>query len=81
LHGAGLIGYTQVSGQLAYYGDSCPGRGITIYANGEHVFMIVAGLRFDTRSDSEGVSGPRWKMAAPEASVLPKFAVGHPAGI
>jgi hypothetical protein len=81
LHGAGLLGYTQVSGQLAYYGDSGPGRWITIYANDEHVFMIVAGLRYDTRSDPEGVSGPRWKMAAPEASILPKFAVRHPAGL
>jgi cell wall-associated NlpC family hydrolase len=81
LHGAGLLGYTQVSGQLASYGDSGPGRWITIYANAEHVFMIVAGLRFDTRSDPEGVSGPRWKMAAPEAAILPKFAVRHPAGL
>jgi hypothetical protein len=81
LHGAGLLGYTQVSGQLAYFGDSGPGRWITIYANDEHVFMVVAGLRFDTRNDPEHVSGPRWKMAAPEASVLPKFEVRHPAGL
>jgi len=43
--------------------------------------MVVAGLRFDTRNDPEHVSGPRWKMAAPEAGVLPKFAVRHPAGL
>jgi cell wall-associated NlpC family hydrolase len=81
LHGADLLGYTQVSGQLAHYGDPGPGRWITIYANAEHVFMTVAGLRFDTRNDPEHVSGPRWKMAAPEASILPKFAVRHPAGL
>ena len=81
LHGADLLGYTQVSGQLAHYGDPGPGRWITIYANAEHVFMVVAGLRFDTRNNLEGVSGPRWKMAAPEATVLPKFAVRHPAGL
>jgi cell wall-associated NlpC family hydrolase len=81
LHGAGLLDYTMVSGQLADYGEPGPGRWITIYANDEHVFMIVAGLRYDTRSDPEGVSGPRWKMAAPEASILPKFAVRHPAGL
>jgi cell wall-associated NlpC family hydrolase len=81
LHGGGLVGYTQVSGQLAGYGDPGPGRWITIYANAEHVFMVVAGLRFDTRNDPEHVSGPRWKMAAPEASILPKFAVRHPAGL
>lgn len=81
LHGADLLGYTQVSGQLAHYGDPGPGKWITIYANAEHVFMVVAGLRFDTRNDPEHVSGPRWKMAAPEASILPKFAVRHPAGL
>ena len=81
LHGAGLLSYTMVSGQLAGFGDSGPGRWITIYANAEHVFMVVAGLRFDTRNDPEGVSGPRWKMAAPEYRVLPKFAVRHPVGL
>ena len=81
LHGAGLLGYTMVSGQLAGWGDPGPGRWITIYANAEHVFMVVAGLRFDTRNNPEHVSGPRWKMAAPEASILPKFAVRHPAGL
>jgi cell wall-associated NlpC family hydrolase len=78
LHGADLLGYTQVSGQLAHYGDSGPGKWITIYANAEHVFMVIAGLRFDTRNDPEHVSGPRWKMAAPEARILPQFAVRHP---
>jgi hypothetical protein len=81
LHGADLLGYTQVSGQLAHYGSPGPGRWITIYANAEHVFMVVAGLRFDTRNNPEHVSGPRWKMAAPEATILPKFAVRHPAGL
>jgi cell wall-associated NlpC family hydrolase len=81
LHGAGLLGYTMVSGQLADWGDPGPGRWITIYANAEHVFMVVAGLRFDTRNDPEHISGPRWKMAAPEHRILPKFAVRHPPGL
>jgi hypothetical protein len=81
LHGANLLGYTQVSGQLAHFGSPGPGRWITIYANTEHVFMVVAGLRFDTRNDPAGTSGPRWKMAAPEAAIVPKFSVRHPAGL
>jgi hypothetical protein len=81
LHGADLLGYTQVSGQLAHYGDPGPGRWITIYANAEHVFMVVAGLRYDTRNDPEHITGPRWKMAAPESTILPKFSVRHPAGL
>jgi hypothetical protein len=81
LHGANLLSYTQVSGQLAHFGTPGPGRWITIFANAEHVFMVVAGLRFDTRNDPEHITGPRWKMAAPEASILPKFSVRHPAGL
>jgi len=81
LHGAGLLATTMVSGQLAGWGE--PGRGewITIYANDEHVFMVVAGLRFDTRNDPPGVSGPRWKLASPEPRILPHFIVRHPAGL
>lgn len=81
LHGANLLDVTQVSGQLAHYGEPGPGKWITIYANAEHVFMVVAGLRFDTRNNIGNISGPRWKMAAPEATILPKFAVRHPAGL
>lgn len=78
LHGAGLLDTTMVSGQLASYGSPGPGRWITIYANKEHVFMVVAGLRFDTRSDPPGVSGPRWHRAWADPR---KFTARHPAGL
>ena len=42
LHGAGLLETTIVSGQLAYWGDAGPGDWITVYANADHVFMVVA---------------------------------------
>lgn len=78
LHGAGLLETTMVSGQLAYWGDAGPGRWITVYANAEHVFMVVAGLRFDTRGDVPGESGPRWKMARADPR---RFVARHPAGL
>jgi hypothetical protein len=81
LHGAGLLATTMVSGQLAGWGEPGPGRWITIYANDEHVFMVVAGLRFDTRNNPPGISGPRWKQASPEPRILPRFKVRHPAGL
>ena len=81
LHGAGLLATTMVSGQLAHWGDGGVGRWITLYANAEHVFMVVAGLRFDTREDLPGESGPRWKMAEPDPRILGRFAVRHPAGL
>lgn len=78
LHGAGLLDWTMVSGQLEAWGESGPGRWITVYANREHVFMFVAGLRFDTRGNPAGVSGPRWHRAAVDTR---KFAARHPSGL
>jgi hypothetical protein len=77
LHGGGMLETTMVSGQLAYWGEGGPGRWITVYANDEHVYMVVAGLRFDTRDDPPGVSGPRWHAER----VSPRnFVARHPLG-
>ncbi len=54
LHGADLLEVTMVSGQLAAWGEAGIGRWITVYANSHHVFMVVAGLRFDTRDAPPG---------------------------
>jgi hypothetical protein len=78
LHAAGLLDQTMVSGQLAYWGGGGIGRWITVYANNEHVFMVIAGLRFDTREDPPGVNGPRWHRARVEPS---GFAARHPTGL
>ncbi len=78
LHGADLLGVTMVSGQLASWEDPGLGRWITVYANSEHVFMVVAGLRFDTRDAPAGVSGPRWHRASVDSGA---FAARHPAGL
>jgi hypothetical protein len=78
LHGAGLVGSTMVSGQLAGWGVPGVGRWITIYANAEHVFMVVAGLRYDTRDDPPGISGPRWHQPLADPS---GFVARHPAGL
>jgi hypothetical protein len=78
LHGAGLLGVTMVSGQLEYWGGAGTGRWISVYANRQHVFMVVAGLRFDTRGNPAGVSGPRWHRGW----VVPNgFTVRHPPGL
>jgi hypothetical protein len=74
LHGAGMLGVTMVSGQLEYWGEPRAGRWISVYANQEHVFMVVAGLRFDTRDNPPGVSGPRWHRGWVEPS---GFTVRH----
>jgi hypothetical protein len=78
LHAAGLLDQTMVSGQLAYWGESGIGRWITVYANDQHVFMVIAGLRFDTRDDPPGINGPRWKQAKVDAR---RFVARRPASL
>jgi len=78
LHGGALLGTTMVSGQLAYWGAAGAGEWITVYANAKHVYMEVAGLRYDTRDDPPGVSGPRWHTVLVDS---PNFAVRHAAGL
>ena len=77
LASAGLINQTMDSTQLAQWGAPGPGKWITIYANGGHAFMYVAGLRFDT-SGRDGPHGSRWQTA-PRS--LAGFAVRHPPGL
>ena len=78
LHGAGMLEATMVSGQLAYWGEAGVGRWITVYANAKHVDMEIAGLRFDTRGNLPGVSGPRWHLEMVEPR---NFVARHPAGL
>jgi cell wall-associated NlpC family hydrolase len=78
LHGAGLLDTTMVSGQLADWGEAGAGRWITVYANSDHVYMVVAGLRYDTRDDPLGTSGPRWHPAGVDSK---SFVARHPVGL
>ncbi|HET7485253.1 MAG TPA: hypothetical protein VFJ64_07725 [Solirubrobacterales bacterium] len=78
LHAAGMLEQTVVSGQLESWGEAGVGRWITVYANAEHTYMAIAGLRFDTRDDPPGVSGPRWHMGSVDGR---KFVARHPAGL
>jgi len=78
LHGGGLLDTTMVSGQLAYWGLGGLGRWITVYANYDHVYMVIAGLRFDTRGNPPGVTGPRWHTDKVDPG---KFVARHPAGL
>lgn len=76
LHGANLLDGPLVSGSFAHWGDAGPGSWVTIYANGGHVFMIVAGLRFDTSGQRQ--AGTRWQ---PAPRRVRGFAVRHPVGL
>jgi peptidoglycan hydrolase-like protein with peptidoglycan-binding domain len=76
LHGAGLLETSMPSGGFMDWGDPGPGLWITLYANGGHIFMTVAGLRFDTSGKS--ASGSRWQTDMRSAS---GYTVVHPPGL
>ena len=64
LHAGGVFGATaEVSGELESYGEAGPGRWVTVYANSEHAFMYVAGIRFDTSYNGTD-TGPNKNQAA-----------------
>jgi cell wall-associated NlpC family hydrolase len=65
------------SGEFAHWGARGRGRWITIYANAGHVYMYVAGLRFDT-SGRSGPRGSRWQTAPRSGR---GFVVRHPPGL
>jgi hypothetical protein len=76
LAAAGLLDRPLTSGLFMRYGAEGPGDWITIYANDGHVFMVVAGLRFDT--SGQGRAGTRWQAASRPAG---GFAVRHIPGL
>jgi cell wall-associated NlpC family hydrolase len=76
LAGAGLLGRPLTSGLFMNYGAPGPGHWITIYASPGHIFMYVAGLRFDT--SGQGRAGTRWQE---DSRSTAGFAVRHIPGL
>lgn len=76
LHGAGLLDQPLVSGDFPSWGTPGPGQWVTIYGNSGHVFMYVAGLRFDT-SGADG-AGSRWQA---DTRPTKGYGVSHPTGL
>jgi cell wall-associated NlpC family hydrolase len=77
---AGLLGSPLVSGSLARWSSGGAGRWVSVYANKGHVYMEVAGLRFDTSpvGDATRRMGVRWR---PVIGRRAGFASRHPAGL
>jgi hypothetical protein len=83
LYGGGLlpVGYDAASGALESFGAPGPGRWVTIYASADHVFMYVAGLRWDTHNaagPADGSAGIGWHPLVRESA---GFVVRHPVGL
>jgi cell wall-associated NlpC family hydrolase len=76
LHAGDLLDSPLVSGDFARWGGKGRGSWISIYANAGHVYMVVAGMRFDTSARSR--TGSRWTM---EMRSSAGYAVTHPQGL
>jgi hypothetical protein len=76
LAAAGMVKSPLTSGGFLEWGTPGPGEWITIYTNPGHIFMIVAGLRFDT--SGQGRAGTRWQE---EPRSTGGFAVRHYPGV
>jgi cell wall-associated NlpC family hydrolase len=78
LYYAGLIDGPHTSGDLMAYGKPGPGKWITLYANGGHVYMTVAGIRFDTSAADSSNHFSRWQNQLRSNA---GFEVRHPPGL
>ena len=76
LAGAGLLSSPLNSTGFMSWGDEGRGKWVSIIANDGHVFMVVAGLRFDT--SGRGSSGSRWQTTMRGTG---GYTVVHPPGL
>ena len=83
LYGARLlpVTYGAASGELESFGQPGPGGWVTIYADADHVFMYVAGLRWDTHNAAgpgDGSAGIGWHPLVRSSA---GFIARHPVGL
>jgi peptidoglycan hydrolase-like protein with peptidoglycan-binding domain len=76
LHGAGLLETALPSSGFFGWGEAGEGQWVTIYTKSSHMFMVVAGLRFDTSGRSR--AGTRWQADMRDTS---GYRSRHPAGL
>ena len=76
LHGGGLLDRPMDSTGFMSWAKPGKGQWVTTYANSGHMYMVVAGLRFDT-SGAKSRGGNRWTT---EMSSSSGYTVRHPAG-
>ena len=76
LANAGLLAGPQTSGALMGWGKPGAGKWITVYSNPGHVFLVVAGVRFDTSGNRK--TGSRWQS---DMRSTGGFVARHPQGL
>jgi cell wall-associated NlpC family hydrolase len=76
LASAGLLDRSLVAAEFMHWGEPGPGKWVTIYASPTHVFMRVAGIRFDTVARAQ--TGSRWVNEWTDTS---RYVARHPPGL
>jgi cell wall-associated NlpC family hydrolase len=76
LAAAGLLDAPLASGPLMSWGRAGKGKWVTIYSNPGHVFLVVAGVRFDTVANK--ATGSRWTNDMTDTS---GYVARHPPGL
>jgi len=77
LRGGGLLKYPMPSGSFVNWQKPGVGKWITTYANGGHMYMVIAGLSFDT-SNMSSTGGNRWSTTIRSSR---GFTARHPGGL
>ncbi len=77
LKSAGKLSAPIPSSAFRRYGESGPGDWISIYARSGHVFLVVAGLRYDTGYTGQE-HGPQWSTIGRPATGC---VIRHPSGL
>jgi hypothetical protein len=75
------VEFDAASGYFENWGAPGPGKWVTIYASADHIFMYVAGLRWDTHNavgPDDGTTGIGWHPLVRESE---GFVVRHPVGL
>jgi len=79
MHAAGLLESPLDSTGFMRWGGGGAGSWVRIYANREHVFAVIAGLRWDTSMTEDGDrSGPGWSEYMRPGK---GFRLRHPVGL
>jgi hypothetical protein len=83
LYGGGLVpvSFDEASGSMESFGLPGVGRWVTLYASADHVFMYVAGLRWDTHNAAgpgDGTAGIGWHPLIRSSA---GFVARHPVGL
>ena len=79
--GADILDSPLPSGAFNKWGERGKGSWITVYYNGGHAYVVIAGLRFDTSLPDDGAEGPGWSKRVKRGKVNGSFKKRHYLGL